>query len=195
MALVEFDLSRTYKTPGRNPHDSVWTPERIQKLHALWQEGLSASEIAGRLHVSRSAIIGKLHRTKATKRAVGRKPPRRYLLSEIKGRQPRVRPPTLKLLNVRAKSKRSKQNPEERAKRLLVAESMRERLSRLEIVDLSAQQLKTACSLMNLDSHTCRWPLGHQAEDKPLMFCGSEPFLDHPYCHSHCQMAYERVAR
>ena len=40
-----------------------WTEERIEALRRLWDEGLSASRIAGQLGiVSRNAVIGKVHR-------------------------------------------------------------------------------------------------------------------------------------
>ena len=41
-----------------------WTDERVELLKRLWTEGLSASQIAGRLGsgVTRNAVIGKVHR-------------------------------------------------------------------------------------------------------------------------------------
>lgn len=42
---------------------NTWTPERVETLTALWEEGLSCREIATRLGgVTRSAVIGKVHR-------------------------------------------------------------------------------------------------------------------------------------
>ena len=42
---------------------SGWTPERIETLSRLWNDGLSASQIAGKLgEVTRNAVIGKVHR-------------------------------------------------------------------------------------------------------------------------------------
>ena len=41
----------------------AWTEERVELLKKLWAEGLSASQIAGRLGgVTRNAVIGKVHR-------------------------------------------------------------------------------------------------------------------------------------
>jgi GcrA cell cycle regulator len=45
-------------------HTSGWTEERVELLKQLWTEGLSASVISTRLGgwVSRSGVIGKVHR-------------------------------------------------------------------------------------------------------------------------------------
>lgn len=40
-----------------------WTDERIATLRELWEQGLSASQIAGKLgNITRNAVIGKVHR-------------------------------------------------------------------------------------------------------------------------------------
>lgn len=39
-----------------------WTDERVATLQKLWQEGLSAGEIAKQLDITRNAVIGKAHR-------------------------------------------------------------------------------------------------------------------------------------
>src|SRR5688572_16188365 len=48
-----------------------WTDERVELLKRLWTEGLSASQIAGRLGggVTRNAVIGKVHRLNLSGRA------------------------------------------------------------------------------------------------------------------------------
>ena len=38
-----------------------WTGERIEQVHDLWREGLSAREIASRLGVARNAVILRVH--------------------------------------------------------------------------------------------------------------------------------------
>ena len=41
----------------------AWNDERVELLKKLWADGLSASQIAGRLGgVTRNAVIGKVHR-------------------------------------------------------------------------------------------------------------------------------------
>ena len=48
----------------------AWTDERVEQLKKLWAEGLSASQIAGRLGgVTRNAVIGKVHRLGLSGRA------------------------------------------------------------------------------------------------------------------------------
>src|SRR5258706_5925282 len=48
----------------------AWTDERVEQLKKLWSEGLSASQIAGRLGgVTRNAVIGKVHRLGLSGRA------------------------------------------------------------------------------------------------------------------------------
>ena len=40
-----------------------WSDDRVEKLKSLWQEGLSASQVAHALgDVTRNAVIGKVHR-------------------------------------------------------------------------------------------------------------------------------------
>src|SRR5512142_1249037 len=54
-----------------------WTDERVELLKKLWQEGLSASQIAKQLGgVTRNAVIGKVHRLGLSGRATPSKPAR-----------------------------------------------------------------------------------------------------------------------
>ena len=60
-----------------------WTDERVELLKKLWSEGLSASQIAGRLgSVTRNAVIGKVHRLGLSGRAT---------TSRMKTHRPRTR--------------------------------------------------------------------------------------------------------
>lgn len=46
-----------------SPGNIGWIDERVQLLRKLWADGLSASQIAGRLGgITRNAVIGKVHR-------------------------------------------------------------------------------------------------------------------------------------
>ena len=57
-----------------------WTDERVELLKKLWQDGLSASQIAKQLGgVTRNAVIGKVHRLGLSGRATPSKPARTAL--------------------------------------------------------------------------------------------------------------------
>jgi GcrA cell cycle regulator len=45
-----------------------WTPKRVSALIALWNEGLTTSEIGNRLGVTKNAVVGKVHRLGLPKR-------------------------------------------------------------------------------------------------------------------------------
>jgi GcrA cell cycle regulator len=56
-------MSRLRKFESSTSSWSRWTDQRIERLKTLWVAGLSASQIAKDLGgVSRSAVIGKVHR-------------------------------------------------------------------------------------------------------------------------------------
>src|SRR3989440_2851224 len=55
----------------------AWNDERVDLLKKLWSDGLSASQIAGRLGgVTRNAVIGKVHRLGLSGRATPSQPSR-----------------------------------------------------------------------------------------------------------------------
>src|SRR5215813_578224 len=75
-----------------------WNDERVDALKKLWADGLSASQIAGRLGgVTRNAVIGKVHRLGLAGRATTSrmKSPRvRMRTAQAGKRNPmRLRPP------------------------------------------------------------------------------------------------------
>ncbi len=45
-----------------------WTPQRISVLIALWNEGLTTSEMGNRLGITKNAVVGKVHRLGLPKR-------------------------------------------------------------------------------------------------------------------------------
>ena len=52
----------------------TWTPEKEEKLKALWKKGLTASQISKELgDTSRNAVIGKAHRLNLEARAPSKK--------------------------------------------------------------------------------------------------------------------------
>lgn len=58
--------------------ETIWTPELISQLGALWEQGLATAEIGRRLGISKNAVIGKAHRMALKARPSPLKsPPRR----------------------------------------------------------------------------------------------------------------------
>jgi GcrA cell cycle regulator len=55
----------------------TWTPERVERLNQLFEEGLPTAEIGRRLGLTKNAVIGRLHRSAMTRREPPPKPPRR----------------------------------------------------------------------------------------------------------------------
>ena len=61
--------------------ETIWTPELIEQLHALWDQGLPTAEIGRRLNLSKNAVIGKAHRLALTSRPSPLKsPPQRKVV-------------------------------------------------------------------------------------------------------------------
>src|SRR3954467_15102818 len=74
-------ISVTRRGRSRGPQcgeaNMGWTDERVELLKKLWQDGLSASQIAKQLGgVTRNAVIGKVHRLGLSGRAAPSNPAR-----------------------------------------------------------------------------------------------------------------------
>ena len=52
----------------------IWTPERIEQLTLLWDEGVTTAEIGRRIGVTKNAVIGKVHRLGLVPRVITQKP-------------------------------------------------------------------------------------------------------------------------
>ena len=69
-----------------------WSDDRVTALSKLWQDGLSASQIAKQLGgVTRNAVIGKVHRLGLSGRATPSRPARRQA-SPAQGQRARSGP-------------------------------------------------------------------------------------------------------
>ncbi|MBV8779471.1 MAG: global cell cycle regulator GcrA-like protein [Alphaproteobacteria bacterium] len=63
----------------------TWTPERIEQLTLLWDEGVTTAEIGRRIGVTKNAVIGKVHRLGLVPRVITQKPPPRRNVFEFTG--------------------------------------------------------------------------------------------------------------
>ena len=152
-----------------------WTAERVELLRKLWAEGLSASQIAGRLgEVTRNAVIGKVHRLQLARRSG----PQYRTSSHGLPRGRRVERRTA--CPVAAKPLRSAPAPRRISAPVLA----------LATADLVLGSL--GLGLLDLTPTTCRWPHGDPRRDFEG-FCGHEAVG--PYCAGHARLAYRPAAR
>ena len=156
-----------------------WTDERVELLSKLWQDGRSASQIAGELGmgVTRNAVIGKVHRLGLA----GRPKP-------AMAAQPRVKPK----LVARLPDDRSKMDtgydsvvtPLPLALKPYVATTQ---VSASDVVIPISERV----TIMDLRESSCRWPMGDPTNVE-FRFCGARAGLGGtPYCLAHSRMAFQ----
>jgi len=143
-----------------------WTDERVETLKKLWQDGLSASQIAKQLGgVTRNAVIGKVHRLGLSGRAAPSKPAR----PAFKAPRPAPRP------SVPAAPRRV-------AQPLTVSRPAPEPVRYVE-------EAPGMATVLTLGAHMCKWPIGDPASEE-FTFCGRRA-SDSPYCVEHQRVAYQ----
>lgn len=152
----------------------AWTDERVELLKKLWGEGLSASQIAGRLGgVTRNAVIGKVHRLGLSGRAT---------TSRMKSHRPRARIANAKRA---AKSKFAQiGNP---ALRALYHPDSEPYVPPVEDLIIPLAERKTIQTLVEC---SCRWPIG-DPQMADFHFCGKTKVPGLPYCEVHARRAFQ----
>ena len=141
--------------------ESGWSETRVTTLSQLWQDGLSASQIARQLGgVTRNAVIGKVHRLGLSGRAPAAAP----------SRAPRTATPRPK-----------------RPRRIATAAPP----LRKSTAGLPAQAYAPAPEgpgligdMAQLGAHACKWPIG-DPKSPDFSFCGRQ--ADGRYCATHEQ--------
>jgi GcrA cell cycle regulator len=146
-----------------------WTDERVELLKKLWSDGLSASQIAAELGgITRNAVIGKVHRLGLSGRA---KSPSsaapRPRKARSSGHMLRVSRPAIRGNTALAYDYDLEPEP--------------------ELLEIPIEQRKT---LLQLNEHTCRWPIGDPG-GSDFFFCGGDTANELPYCAYHCRVAYQ----
>jgi GcrA cell cycle regulator len=164
-----------------------WTEERVELLKKLWTDGLSASQIAGRLGhgVTRNAVIGKVHRLNLSGRAA---PQPRAASSDARPRK--AREPSHPSRPVSAPSMPRMGNTA--LKPMLRAEAAPRPISipepkPLRLVDTARDGRIT---ILHLSDKTCKWPIGDPGHED-FCFCGHNPRDGAPYCEYHARLAYQ----
>ncbi len=155
----------------------AWTDERVELLKKLWAEGLSASQIAGRLGgVTRNAVIGKVHRLGLSGRATSSRSSAPRPRRNHAPRQHRSSSLTFGTRgNVALKpSYEAEYDPTPAPLQELVI------------------PLHERASILTLKESMCRWPIGDPTEED-FHFCGRKKLGTLPYCEHHARMAYQPV--
>ena len=153
-----------------------WNDERVDALKKLWADGLSASQIAGRLRgVTRNAVIGKVHRLGLAGRAT---------TSRMKSHRPRVRTAqAAKRGLMRARPAGIGNSP---LKSLYLADT--------EPYVPPAEELVIPLNerkyIQTLTESCCRWPIG-DPQQPDFHFCGKNKIPGLPYCEVHARRAFQ----
>jgi GcrA cell cycle regulator len=155
----------------------TWNDERVELLTKLWAEGLSASQIAGRLGgVTRNAVIGKVHRLGLSGRA-----------TSSRSSSPRPR---------RAHVPRPNRAPSlvfGTRGNLALKPSFEAEVEPLPApVEELVIPLNERASILTLKEAMCHWPIGDPGEPE-FYFCGRKSTGGQPYCDHHARMAYQPV--
>ena len=153
----------------------TWNDERVDVLKKLWADGLSASQIAGRLGgVTRNAVIGKVHR-------LGLVGPRHHLAHEVAPA---------------ARARAGRQAPDEAAP---APTSATRRFRNLYLGDSEpyvppAEELVIPMGerkyIQTLTESCCRWPIGDPQQPE-FHFCGKKKIPGLPYCEVHARRAFQ----
>jgi GcrA cell cycle regulator len=144
-----------------------WNDERIEALAKLWREGLSASQVARQLGgISRSAVIGKVHRLGIAGRDAPSRP------NALVGR-PASRP--------RASAGGTRRQAAPHAPRVVVQPRV-------------AFDATATATIHTLTPHGCRWPIG-EPDEAGFGFCGRRREGPGSYCAGHAPMAVRRRER
>jgi GcrA cell cycle regulator len=147
----------------------TWTPDRIEQLRSCVAAGMTCSEIAAAIGVTRNAVIGKIHRLGLSSGRPAGAPARASTNCPPRARHPRV--PT-----------------QRRLLRLAYAHTvLDEAMLNGPVVSIRP------CSLVEITERQCRWPIGDPATAN-FVFCGNDAITGFTYCLGHARMAYRAPA-
>ncbi|BAU93836.1 GcrA cell cycle regulator [Methylorubrum populi] len=161
-----------------------WTDERVELLRRLWDDGLSASQIALQIGgVSRNAVIGKVHRLGLAGRvkpigpasAQGRR--KDDLAAEVEIASVVVEEPTLPEPPAIVAHRPAPDFP----------------LPPAPAPEPVALAVSERVTIMDLRDSMCRWPMGDPTSPE-FRFCGARAITGLPYCTQHAQVAYQPAA-
>ncbi len=156
-------------TPVRAPVSAgaTWTNDRVAQLRSSIAAGLTCSQIADQIGVTRNAVIGKMHR-----------------LGLAPGRRPATAKPRVRAAPTHARG------PQTRVARILRALAAGSNVIPFQSAS-EAPPVESAqrCSLLDLTGSRCRWPLSDPGK-ADFGFCGNDALPGLSYCAGHARIAY-----
>ena len=196
----------------------AWTDEMVEELKKLWAEGVTTGEIGKRLNISKNSIVGKVHllglsgrpspikkksdsetkeKDKTTKPAKEKKSTQK--ISKDAKQTPKKAP--IKEAPVIAKETQPKpaeikKSPLQETKPLISTPSEEDDIKLAKTLNIATQTTSKSgnLSLVELDNHTCRWPIG-DPKDENFHFCGKKIRLGQTYCEEHASIAYVKPGK
>lgn len=153
-----------------------WTTEAIERLRALWAEGLSTAEIGRRMGISKNAVVGKAHRLQLSARP---SPIRRD--AQAPRPAPAGRSATLPPLRMSAMPPRPEARIETRPETRAVP-----------VAANVARPSAVVRAFPRGGARSCCWPIGEPGT-AGFRFCTAEAMAPKPYCAEHSALAYVRV--
>ncbi len=157
---------------------ATWSSERIELLKRCFHDGLSCSQIAREMGVTRNAVIGKMNRLRLSRPrpVIAARVEQERAAGSARAKTPRAWRPKRSPLNVLTQHE------------LLKAAFPEPRVEDIPIYN------GCGCSLLELGQEKCRWPISTPGA-KDFCFCGSEPVKGLPYCPGHARIAYRPAGR
>jgi GcrA cell cycle regulator len=193
----------------------AWTDERIEQLKRLWENGMTASQIAEELGgVSRNAVIGKAHRLGLQSRPSPVKANDAGAASAPEAERPAVSPtpapapapaaaatpapaaaPSTEIVD------RPAAPPQPIMRSVGPGGFLRQSPGEQQppatpapprrlVPAKPSAEVAGKTGLLDLNDKICKWPLGHPGEPD-FHFCGSPINPGFPYCVDHCGVAYQ----
>jgi len=147
--------------------EATWTSDRVAQLRSCASAGLTCSQIAGEIGVSRNAVIGKMNR-------LGLSRPRTMAAPERQHATGRPR--------------------SDNVTRLFSQHQILMRLPPEPLRPPETIRNGNGCSLLELTPGKCRWPINEPGA-ADFCFCAHPKVEGLPYCVGHARIAYKSAGR
>lgn len=184
--------------------DFDWTPDAINRLCAMWNDGVTVNEIGRRMGITKNSVVGKAGRLVAKGILAGRPSPIKGVSDPAKRAaiisRPKPEPlPPLSSVTAAASVEAPKPKPSNGSFRMLasaapiviptVAPSSPPIAPVTSIDFIPADEPRQS---MRRVSATCCWPIGTPGK-KDFRMCDDVAVPGKPYCEEHCRIGYVKI--